>query len=188
MDIDALWRSEPDDDLNSSNYSDPGIVNSLRRRTLSLSRSADFAKSLASIDGRRNSLTSNDGRRNSLTSNDGRVDIEKAIKAEAATVEAADRAMDLLLPTCIHHYDEKCWLAPDIKKIRRDYVSSGVIFPKYQEGLKAFYSKNWEHAKNCFELVLSQREDGPSRCFLKLIAEQGGVPPKNFIGYNVERG
>ena len=168
MDIDALWRSAPDDDLNLSNCSNPSIVNSLRR-----------------LKSSRNSFTSNDGRRNSAR----REDIEKAIQDKVAAVEqAADTAMHLHLPNSIHHYDQKCWLAPDIKKIRREYVSSGVIFPKYQEGLKAFYTKNWEHAKNCFDLVLSQHEDGPSRYFLKLIAEQGGVPPKKFIGYNVERG
>ena len=185
MDIDALWRSAPDDGLNSTISSDPGFVNSLRKRGLSFTRPTDFEKSLASNDGLRNSITSNDVRRNSAR----RGDIEKAIQAEAAAVEqTADRAMDLLLPNCMHHYDEKCWLAPDIKKIRRGYVSSGVIFPKYQEGLKAYYAKNWEHAEKCFELVLSQREDGPSCYFLKLIAEQGSVPPKIFIGYNVERG
>ena len=171
MDIDALWRSAPDDDLNLSNCSDPGIVNSLRR--------------IKSNDGRRFSFSSNDGRRNSAR----KEDIEKAIQDKVAAVEqGADTAMDVHLPNSIHHYDQKCWLAPDIKKIRCEYVSSGVIFPKYQEGLKAFYAKNWEHAKNCFELVLSQRGDGPSLYFLKLIAEQGGVPPKKFIGYNVERG
>lgn len=171
MDIDALWRSAPDDDLNLFNCSDPGIVNSLRR--------------IKSNDGRRFSFSSNDGRLNSAR----KEDIEKAIQDKVVAVEqAADTAMDLHLPNSIHHYDQKCWLAPDIKKIRREYVSSGVIFPKYQEGLKAFYAKNWEHAKNCFELVLSQRGDGPSLYFLKLIAEQGGVPPKKFIGYNVERG
>jgi hypothetical protein len=138
-------------------------------------RSLDFSKSLASSDNRWSSVKGGD--------------IEKAISAAAPTVEqAADRAGDLVLPNGMQHYSEKSWHASDIKKIRREYVSSGIIFPKYQEGLKAYYTKDWEHAKKCFELVLSQREDGPSSHFLNLIAEHGGVPPKKFIGYTVERG
>ncbi len=175
MDIDALWRSaiDVDHNFNTSDSSDAGAVRSTaRRKSSNLMRSLDFSKS-------------SDTRLSSVRGGD----IEKAIQAAAATVEqAADRAGDLVLPNGMHHYSEKSWHESDIKKIRREYVSSGIIFPKYQEGLKAYYTKDWEYAKKCFELVLTQREDGPSCHFLNLIVEHGGVPPKNFIGYSVERG
>jgi hypothetical protein len=93
---------------------------------------------------------------------------------------------ELELPTGHCEYDEKCWLAPDIKKIRRKYVANGVVFPMFESGLIAFYGSQWDHAQQCFETVLSQMDDGPSKYFLKIITRHGGVPPPDFIGYGLE--
>jgi menaquinone-dependent protoporphyrinogen IX oxidase len=115
-------------------------------------------------------------------------DIEKAIQAERTEILKFDsRPTELILPNGTQQYTDKAWHEPDIKKIRRVYVSNGIIFPKYQEGLKAYYAKDWEHAKKCFEFVLSQRVDGPSLHFLKLMEEHDGKCPRNFNGYTVER-
>jgi hypothetical protein len=179
MDIDALWRSVPDNEVDISDRGSTVGASSVQ------SSRSSASKSLSSTEVRRGLLTSssNEGRRNLWR----RGDIEKAMHEVAAVDQATEKTRELVLPNCTHQYTEKSWLEPDIKKIRREYVSNGIIFPKYQEGLKAYYAKDWEHARNCFELVLSQRDDGPSRYFLKLIADHGGVPPKKFIAYNVSR-
>ena len=124
---------------------------------------------------------------------DASKDIEKAIQQAQAAALAEDKKAErppkeLVLPTGVRHYNERVWFEPDIKTIRRDYVSNGIIFPKFQEGLKSYYTKDWEHAKKCFETVLTQREDGPSRYFLGLMAEHDGKPPRSFIGYTIEQG
>ena len=93
---------------------------------------------------------------------------------------------ELDLPTGPSEYNEKCWLSKDIKRIRRSYVTNGVVFPMFESGLIAFYGSQWDHAKQCFEHVLSQMEDGPSRYYLKKIEENDGVPPPDFIGYGLE--
>jgi hypothetical protein len=50
---------------------------------------------------------------------------------------------ELVLPTGPCEYSERCWLAPDIRKIRRSYVSNGVIFPMFDSGLIAYYGRQW---------------------------------------------
>lgn len=115
-------------------------------------------------------------------------DIEKAMHAfEDEQEEKPVAPRQLILPTEVRHYNERDWHDADIKKIRHVYVSSGIIFPKYQEGLKSYYAKDWAQAKKCFEFVLSQRDDNPSHYFLQRMAEHGGVPPSSFIPYTVIR-
>jgi hypothetical protein len=92
----------------------------------------------------------------------------------------------LELPTGPSDYNERCWLSHDIKKIRGSYVNNGIIFPMFESGLIAFYGGQWDHAKQCFELVLTQINDGPSNYFLKIIKKHNGVPPPDFIGYGLE--
>jgi len=95
---------------------------------------------------------------------------------------------DLVLPTGERHYNDRAWLEPDIRKIRRDFVSNGIIFPKFQEGLNSYFAKDWSNAKQCFELVLTEREDGPSMYFLEQMAEHNGIPPRDFLSYSLEKG
>lgn len=97
-----------------------------------------------------------------------------------------DTFRELDLPTGPREYDERCWLSSDIKKIRRSYVTNGVVFPMFESGLIAFYGSQWEHAKHCFEHVLSQMDDGPAKYFLNIIEKHHCVPPPDFIGYGLE--
>lgn len=209
MDIDALWRDENADDDNSTNsdlFQD--IISQQQRNTYGNTSSSGTSLKRRSM-GRRASFASmgrenpfggtsrnvSSHRRGSLFKSEKDVftkstksDVEKAI--QAVTEERVDNqpllSKTLVLPTGVRTYNERAWREPDIKKIRRDYVSNGIIFPKYQEGLKSYCTRDWGHAKQCFEFVLSQREDGPSRCFLdrmKKYEGDEGVPPRNFIGY-----
>jgi hypothetical protein len=178
MDIDALWRDEDDinQDLSTKSMQLSNSDRSLRQRPSAI-------RSLSFSDRPQSSLSTNDYARRNLK------DIEMAIQAERVAKDSkSDRSTELILPNGTQQYTDKAWCEPDIKKIRREYVSNGIIFPKYQEGLKAYYAKDWEHAKKCFEFVLSQRPDGPSLHFLKMIEEYDGRCPRNFCGYTVERG
>lgn len=198
MDIEALWRPAPADDDQSTTSSDvnpsqthlrntlgPGGLSSSAKRKPSLVRRASFTvKDVPSTMGR--------SRRSSLMmgmNKDASKDLEKAIQQAAALVEEKDEgpSKELILPTGVRQYNEKAWLDPDIKKIRKEY-QNGITIPKFQEGLKSYYARDWEHAKKCFETVMAQRDDGPSKYFLKQMAEHNGVPPRNFIGFNVESG
>jgi len=84
----------------------------------------------------------------------------------------------------MNRYSDRVWLDPDMKRIRRVFVSNGIFFSKFDDGLKSYYARDWSHAKSCFELILSKfGNDGPSKYFLGCIEEHGGVPPRDFIGY-----
>ena len=171
MDIDALWRSPSNEDDNSvSSSSDiieqwrlagPSMSATRRRPTVSRRASYSLPKSFEKSS-------------------------QAVLAAEAKNVDKSDR--ELVLPNGLRHYSERAWLEPDIRNIRRDFVSNGIIFPKFQDGLKSYFAKDWSNAKKCFELVLTQREDGPSLYFLELMAEHDGVPPRDFIGYSLEKG
>eukprot|EP00550_Attheya_septentrionalis_P001799 CAMPEP_0198283324 /NCGR_PEP_ID=MMETSP1449-20131203/2958_1 /TAXON_ID=420275 /ORGANISM="Attheya septentrionalis, Strain CCMP2084" /LENGTH=1153 /DNA_ID=CAMNT_0043979907 /DNA_START=204 /DNA_END=3665 /DNA_ORIENTATION=+ len=90
---------------------------------------------------------------------------------------------ELVLPTGPQMYSQKVWLTDDMRKIRNKY-SDGLFFQNYKSGLNSFYSRDWDHAKQCFESQLNERfEDGPSRYFLEKIQEHNGIPPRNFTGY-----
>lgn len=170
MDIDALWRFQLAEDDNSvSSSSDiveqwrlAGPVVSTTRRRQTASRRASYSLPRSSEK------------------------MSQAILAEVKPIENSDRG--LVLPTGLRNYSERAWLEPDIRKIRRDFVSNGIIFPKFQEGLNSYFAKDWSNAKKCFELVLTQREDGPSMYYLERMAEHDGVPPRDFMGYSLEKG
>ena len=199
MDIDALWRAPADDDNNSTTNSNneiemrrtiggPGSIVSSKRSSLQQRRT-----SFTSLTDIPTSLNRNSRRGSSFIPNDKKSSKEMREVMQAAAAAAEDKvdrpvlSRTLVLPTGVHRYTDRDWLEPDIKKIRRDY-QEGLIFPKFQEGLKSYYAKDWERAKACFEFVLTQREDGPSKYFLGLMAEHGGIPPRNFLGYSVVRG
>jgi len=208
MDIEALWTpSETDDDASMSSTSDTHYPSQRQsrntyaggkatvRRGSSVTRRASsyissdlpgFMASTPPTIHRRPSfmpgmLSGKDSGRSEMKS-----DIERAVEA-LSQEQSYKPPKDLVLPNGVQHYDERVWLDSDIKRIRLAYVSSGIIFPKYKEGLAAYFAKDWQHAKQCFEFVLVQRDDGPSRLFLKRIAEHDGIPPRDFIGYTIEQ-
>ena len=69
-----------------------------------------------------------------------------------------------------------------MKRMREKYVQ-GLFFQKYQTGLQAFYSRDWETAKQCFQIVLDELDDGPSRHFMDQIKKHNDIPPKDFLPY-----
>ena len=198
MDIDALWRTPAaDDDNSTTNDSDidprlsgatSGVASGTMRKPGLLRRASFNLREMP------NSLAPNGGsqRRASLLGTREAQGTSSSLERAARAALMADEndekpAKQLRLPTDIHHYHEKDWLEADIKKIRHGYVANGVIFPKYKEGMKSYFAKDWERAKKCFEVVLTQRDDGPSKYFLERMAEHDGVPPRNFMGYTIER-
>jgi hypothetical protein len=91
-------------------------------------------------------------------------------------------APELVLPKGPAFYSRSIWLSPEMKRMREKYVS-GIFFQKYAAGLQAFYNKDWEMAKQCFNTVLDEFDDGPSRYFMKQIKDNDGVPPRDFLPY-----
>jgi len=194
MDIDALWRTSVNDDDNSVS-SNSDIEFQHRRASFESRRTigagSSFSKRRSSIALRASSSVSKGAQRRSslMQMRETTKDVERAI--QAVTEESAQKPVTgrkLVLPSGVIHFSkERAWQEPSIKTIRRDYVSNGIIFPKYQEGLKAYYAKDWTQAKQCFETVISQRDDGPSRYFLKKMAENDDAPPSPFVGYEMIR-
>lgn len=89
---------------------------------------------------------------------------------------------ELVLPTGPAIYNANVWVNEDMRKIRERY-SDGLFFQKYSSGLQAYYSKDWDFAKQCFQQILDRFEDGPSRYFVNQMEVHGGVPPKGFKEY-----
>lgn len=88
----------------------------------------------------------------------------------------------LVLPTGPALYNANVWTSEDMRTIRQLY-SDGLFFQKFMSGLQSFYSKDWEHSKNCFAVILERFEDGPSRYFMNQIEFHNGKPPRDFVGY-----
>lgn len=93
-------------------------------------------------------------------------------------------ARELILPSGPALYSHNVWQSPDMKKIRDKYVV-GLFSQKFEDGFHAFYGKDWDKAKQCFQTVLENFDDGPSQYFLSIINEHNGVPPKGFLDYGL---
>ena len=177
MDIDALWRvpkkkgqkndgGESDSDTGSQRGSTSrrdlmrlsgGMLKGVRRRsvmTIKEPASEDFSENFGVVSGT------------------GHGDKESEYFGPS----------ELVLPTGPAIYNANVWVNEDMRKIRQRY-SDGLFFQKFSSGLQAFYSKDWEFAKQCFQQILDRFEDGPSRNFMNQIEEHGGVPPKGFKEY-----
>mmetsp|Transcript_3400 Transcript_3400/g.6552 ORF Transcript_3400/g.6552 Transcript_3400/m.6552 type:complete len:1192 (-) Transcript_3400:141-3716(-) len=178
MDIDALF-STPDNEDDASVGSEADM--SIRGRRRSMRRSSKAQP-------QQNTENSATNKRRSLTHKgvdsfrfDSSADLVKSVED---TIEKSVRQRRLVLPTGMNRYSDRVWLDPDMKRIRRVFVSNGIFFSKFDDGLKSYYARDWSHAKSCFELILSKfGNDGPSKYFLGCIEEHGGVPPRDFIGY-----
>lgn len=166
VDISALWKQENEDEVSNASSS----VNELYSSTSS----------------RRNTFTRTSTRHNRSSVLVVPPRLSNGNSSNVGLEDAAPTPRELELPTGPCHYDEKCWLAPDIKKIRHKYVANGVVFPMFESGLIAFYGSQWDHAQQCFETVLSHMDDGPSKYFLNIISTHNGIPPPDFIGYGLE--
>jgi class 3 adenylate cyclase len=91
---------------------------------------------------------------------------------------------ELVLPTGPALYSHNVWQSPDMKRIRDKFVK-GLFFQKFNAGLQTFYGKDWETARQCFQTVLDNFDDGPSKYFMSQIKENKGVPPKDFLEYGL---
>jgi class 3 adenylate cyclase len=111
-------------------------------------------------------------------------------QASVSTVHSEDNYTnvkglpELVLPTGPALYSHNVWQSPDMKRMRDKYVQ-GLFFQKFHDGLQAYYSKDWESAKVCFQLVLDNCDDGPSKYFLNQMLVHKGVPPRDFRGYGI---
>lgn len=176
MDIDALFTSLTNEDDNSIS-SDTDVSTRGKRRPTRLTKSLTNTSSDALPTARRTSIV----RKNNNRGMENFAEVQLSFED---TVEKSVKTSKLLLPTGISRYSERIWLEPYMRKIRRVFVSNGIFFQKFDDGLKSYYAKDWDHSKGCFQLILSSfGEDGPSRYFLKLMEEHNGQPPKNFLGY-----
>ena len=91
---------------------------------------------------------------------------------------------ELVLPTGPALYSHNVWQSPDMKRIRDKYVQ-GLFFQKFGAGLQAYYSGDWDAARLCFQTVLENFDDGPSRYFMTQMQKHNGVPPRGFREYTV---
>lgn len=91
---------------------------------------------------------------------------------------------DLVLPSGPALYSHNLWQTPDMKRIREKFVK-GLFFQKFNAGLSAFYNKDWRTAERCFQTILDNYDDGPSKYFMSQIKKNKGTPPKDFVGYGI---
>eukprot|EP00538_Stauroneis_constricta_P012643 CAMPEP_0119572494 /NCGR_PEP_ID=MMETSP1352-20130426/44648_1 /TAXON_ID=265584 /ORGANISM="Stauroneis constricta, Strain CCMP1120" /LENGTH=1126 /DNA_ID=CAMNT_0007622179 /DNA_START=152 /DNA_END=3532 /DNA_ORIENTATION=+ len=93
-------------------------------------------------------------------------------------------APELRLPSGPLLYSLNLWNRSDMKRIRDRFVH-GLFFHKFDQGLQAFYNRDWDTASTCFQYILDVFEDGPSKHFMNKIKQHGGVPPKDFQPYSI---
>lgn len=91
---------------------------------------------------------------------------------------------NLVLPTGPALYNANVWTSEDMRTMRQLY-SDGLFFQKFTSGLQSFYGKDWDHASQCFSVILHRFEDGPSRYFMNQIEKHNGKPPRDFLGYGL---
>ena len=93
--------------------------------------------------------------------------------ASVSSIPSVDNTIDpnfqgppeLVLPIAPALYSHNVWQSPDMKRIR-DKLVQGLFFQKFNAGLQAFYNKDWDMARQCFETVLDNFDDGPSKYFM----------------------
>jgi class 3 adenylate cyclase len=88
----------------------------------------------------------------------------------------------LFLPSGPSIYRESIWRSQEFRSLFQRF--HGDFFQRYNDGLNAYYARDWDHAQECFESLRNEFNDGPSQHFLDLMKELG-KPPKNFASYRV---
>ena len=169
MDMEALWRDQDRDGGDTPSTS----PSKAHRRTNALSNKSgsSFHKSIFRTS-------------KGASAEDGASSAEAIVRNYG---ELNDRGMPstmppLVLPQANAMYTHLLWGTHDIKKVRKRF-SDGFVRQKFSEGLIAYYERDWERAKDCFQTILDQVEDGPSHYFMKQMEASGGVPPRNFLPY-----
>lgn len=123
-----------------------------------------------------------------MDSNNG-IGAPSAGQGSVSSIPSADENnpnfhQDLVLPTGPALYSHNVWQSPDMKRIRDKYVQ-GLFFQKFSAGLQAYYGGDWDAARLCFQTLLDNFDDGPSRHFLTEMKKHNGVPPRGFREYTV---
>ncbi|KAL3941785.1 MAG: hypothetical protein SGBAC_003901 [Bacillariaceae sp.] len=186
MDIDALYRTpQPRKSAPGTDMSSDGGSSDLEKGR---NKRMERQRSIRTVrNRRRSSLTLRPSARLSQTISE---EVQTAVMdgASVSSMRTTEELpvfrgpQDLVLPRGPAIYNKNVWLSPEMKRMREKYVQ-GLFFQNYAKGLKAFYNKDWDTAKQCFQTVLNESDDGPSRHFLKRIKESNGVPPKDFVPY-----
>ena len=180
MDIDALWKKTL---MNASNRIKPDLE----------SDSGESQEKHSKRDLRPQSNRQGLGRRRSVRHKDFFGDESSDLALKPLTVgvvppppqgEEAGMPEKLVLPTGPALYNPKVWVDRTMHEIRRIYTD-GIFLQKFSAGLQAFYSKDWERAKQCFTTCIENIDDGPSKYFLSQIEKHDGKPPRNFLGYGI---
>eukprot|EP00546_Thalassionema_frauenfeldii_P004269 CAMPEP_0178907882 /NCGR_PEP_ID=MMETSP0786-20121207/7615_1 /TAXON_ID=186022 /ORGANISM="Thalassionema frauenfeldii, Strain CCMP 1798" /LENGTH=823 /DNA_ID=CAMNT_0020579725 /DNA_START=877 /DNA_END=3348 /DNA_ORIENTATION=+ len=201
MDIDALWGNsskKSTDNLDTNSDTDNESTkeskrdtsekkNSVRHDFLSYSRRRSMNRMKTGGGDNRNS--------EELRPSNSVAEAAAAVAASVAAASSTDfghvdepqtrrlKTPDLVLPTGPTLYNSNVWLNEDMRKIREKFSKDFPFFQKFNSGLQSFYSRDWEHAKQCFDTILVKFDDGPSRYFLECMKEHGWEPPPNFLNY-----
>ena len=120
MDIGALWTpSANDEDLSTTSvHSDIDATASRRSYVSSLKKRRSIHRSSSDDLGQPTI-----GRRES-----GNLESDIGSSLEEIA-ERPSKMRKLVLPTDVCTYSHRCWLDPEVKKIRRIFVSNGIFFP-----------------------------------------------------------
>ena len=189
MDIDALWADAkqgakaPKSDADSDVGSDKGS----KRDAFSKSSQGLRQASGILMKGRRRSIMGMGGGKDFVSdelSDGGFSPGLGSVQLPTEQEKEAFKPPELVLPTGPALYNPSVWTDPVMKKMRQEFTD-GLFFQNFNNGLQAFYSKDWEYANQCFANVLDRYEDGPSRYFFEEIKKHNGTPPRNFLPYGV---
>jgi len=89
------------------------------------------------------------------------------------------------LPVGTLYFNMREFSSIDIEKACEKF-SEGYFYHIFDSGFEAFYKRDWNAAKYCFQTILKRFPDGPSRYFLDIIKKHKGVPPPHFKTYSTE--
>mmetsp|Transcript_4438 Transcript_4438/g.11119 ORF Transcript_4438/g.11119 Transcript_4438/m.11119 type:complete len:456 (-) Transcript_4438:192-1559(-) len=211
LDVDALWEdSKKDGDADISMESEEsslaqsssrGVPQKPPMSSLLGSSSRTFLKtsrrmSMRNFDPRNDPSDQGGGRSGSITGlqpqsyahdnnprggGGGNNDIGRDSSADDINDKESKGVPELVLPTGPALYSSNIWSQSDMRRIRHKY--SPAVLMKYSDGLKNYYSGNWDTARHHFESVLERFDDGPSRYFLTEMEKNDGVPPPHFEEY-----
>ncbi|GAX18664.1 hypothetical protein FisN_10Hh123 [Fistulifera solaris] len=189
MDIDALWvdakqgAKAPKSDADSEAGSDRGS-----KRDIFSKSSQGLRQASGALMKRRRSIIMGIGGGKDFGSDElsdgGLTPGLGGVQLPTEQEKEAFKPPELVLPTGPALYNPSVWTDPVMKKMRKEFTD-GLFFQNFNNGLQAYYSKDWDYAKQCFANVLDRYEDGPSRYFFEEIKKHNGVPPRNFLPYGV---
>jgi len=85
------------------------------------------------------------------------------------------------LPNSVIDYDRGVWVDVKMMLIRNKFDLG--FFLNFDDAIDLYKEGDWMGAKEMFEELISDYQDGPSKHFMKLMAESNFLPPRNFTGF-----